>query len=80
MGVHHTMLPEPNHIMMGYDMMHDDGKLDDDDDISNMNSGISLVRMELLGIMEALEWHPNTDYIINLSAHDYPIKSVRIFL
>jgi hypothetical protein len=39
-------------------------------------SGISLVRMELLGIMEALEWHPNTDYIINLSGHDYPIKSV----
>jgi hypothetical protein len=42
----------------------------------NNNSGISLVRMELLGVMEALEWHPNTDYIINLSAHDYPIKSV----
>jgi hypothetical protein len=36
--------------------------------------GISLVRIELLGLMEALGRNPNTDFIINLSADDYPIK------
>jgi hypothetical protein len=36
--------------------------------------GVSLVRIELLGIMEALERNPTTDFIINLSSDDYPIK------
>lgn len=37
--------------------------------------GVSLVRMEILGLMEALRLHPNTDFIVNLSSDDYPIKS-----